>query len=105
MRLVYRNKYIDLIECKSFFSRFKGNMLKKEISNALLFNHCSSIHTFFMKKCIDVILCDKDNVILYYYQSVGPNRIILPKKGVSKVYELPAYCFDNIHIKDRLEVK
>ena len=37
----------------------------KNINKALLFNHCNSIHTFFMKSNIDVILCNKDNKILW----------------------------------------
>lgn len=104
MELIYNNKKIKLIECKSFYSRFKGFMLCNNIDKSLLFNHCNSIHTFFMKNNIDVIMCNKDNVILYYYKDLGKNKIILPKKGVSKVYETPNNYF-NIKINDKLEVK
>ncbi|MBQ2872480.1 MAG: DUF192 domain-containing protein [Bacilli bacterium] len=69
-------------------------MLKKKIDYALLFNNCNSIHTFFMKKNIDVIMCDKNNVILYYYNDLAKNRIILPKKNVNKTIELPVNFFD-----------
>ena len=79
-------------------------MCKKNINYALLFNHCNSIHTFFMKENIDVILCDKDNNILYYYNNLSRNKVILPKKNVSKVYELPVNYFD-IKVKDKLEVR
>lgn len=79
-------------------------MFQRNIDHALFFDHCNSIHTFFMKEAIDVILCDKENRILYYYAHVLPNRIILPKKGVSRVYELPSFYFD-IHINDRLEIR
>ena len=103
MKIIYKDKEIDLIECNSFYSRFKGFMLCKNIDKALLFNHCSSIHTFFMYNNIDVIMCDKDNVILYYYKNLGKNNVILPKKGVSKVFETPANYF-NINIGDKLEV-
>ena len=103
MKLVYKNKDIELIECKSFYSRFMGFMGKKSIDNALLFNRCNSIHTFFMKENIDVIMCDKNNVVKYYYAKLGKNRIILPKIGVYKVFELPTLYFD-IKIGDELEV-
>ncbi len=104
MKLIYQNKEIELVECKSFFSRLKGFMFQKNINKALLFNRCSSVHTFFMKEKIDIILCDKNNKILYYYPEVQPNHVILPKKNVYRVYELPIYYY-NIQIQDELEVK
>ena len=76
----------------------------KDINHALLFKKCNSIHTFFMISNIDVVLCNNDNVILYYYKNVTPNRVILPKKGVTRVYELPVNYFD-IKVDDMLEVK
>ena len=104
MKLKHNNETIELKECKSFFTRFRGFMFKKNINKALLFNHCNSIHTFFMYKNIDVIMCNKDNIILYYYKNLSKNRVILPKKGVSIVYETPANYFNNIKIMDKLEV-
>ena len=104
LKLIYQNKEIDLVECKSFFSRFKGFMLKKNINFALLFKKCNSIHTFFMKEAIDVIFCNEDNIILYYYKNLSPGKVILPKKGATRVFELPVNYFD-INISDKLEVK
>lgn len=104
MKLRYNNKEIKLVDCKSFFSRFKGFMMCKDINQALLFKKCNSIHTFFMLSNIDVILCNEDNVILYYYKDVKPNRVILPKSGVTRVYELPVDYFD-VRINDKLEVE
>lgn len=104
MELIYENKKINLVECKTFFSRFKGFMLKKNIDKALLFDNCNSIHTFFMKENIDVILCNKENEILYYYSNLPPNKIIFPKKNVTKVFELPPKYF-NVKLKERLEIQ
>ena len=89
MKLVYDKKEIAISECKSFFSRLKGFMFVREIDHALLFNRCNSIHTFFMKANIDVIMCDKDNKILYYYHDLGNGKIIFPKRNVYKTIELP----------------
>lgn len=94
MELVYQNKKIKIIECNTFYSRLIGFMFKKKIEHALLFNRCNSIHTFFMKSNIDVIMCDKDNKIIYYYNNLSKNRIILPKKNVYKTIELPVNFFD-----------
>ncbi len=81
-----------------------GFMGKKNIDNSLMFNKCNSIHTFFMKENIDVIMCDNNNKILFYYKDFKKNRIILPKKNVKKVFETPRLYF-NIKLGDYLEVK
>ena len=94
MKLKYNNKEIELKECKSFYSRFMGFMFRKNINSSLLFDRCNSIHTFFMKENIDVIMCDKENNILYFYKNLPKNRIIWPKKRVAKVYETPSGYFD-----------
>ena len=104
MKLKYQDKGIELIECKSFFSRFKGFMMTKNINHALLFKKCNSIHTFFMIENIDVLFCNEDNLILYYYRNVSPNRVLLPKKGVTRVYELPVNYFD-IKVNTLVEVE
>ena len=104
MKLVYKNKEITLYECKSFYTRLKGFMFTKEIDKALLFNKCNSIHTFFMRANIDVIMCDKENNILYYYPNLAKNRIIWPKKGVNKTIELPVDYY-KIKINDKIIIK
>lgn len=104
MKLVYKNKDIDLYECKNFFSRLKGFMFTKNIDKALLFDRCNSIHTFFMKENIDVIMCDRDNRVLFFYKDLSRNKIILPKKGVTKVFETPSNYFD-IVINEKVMIK
>lgn len=104
MKLFYDGNGIEITECKSFFSRFKGFMFKENIKDALLFNRCNSIHTFFMKENIDVIMCDQDNVIKYYFKDFGRNKIILPKKNACKTIELPTNVFNfKINTKIRME--
>ena len=104
MELVYKNKKITLNECVRFFERLKGFMFEKNINRALLFNRCNSIHTFFMKSNIDVIMCNKENVVLYYFKDLKKNRIILPKKNVYKTIELPTNYFD-IRVNERILIK
>lgn len=104
MKLSDGKKDIELKNCKSFFSRFKGFMFKKNINKALLFNRCNSIHTFFMKSNIDVIMCNDNNEILYLYKNLKKNKIILPKKNVKKVFETPSYYFD-IEIGKKMIIK
>ena len=66
-------------------------------------NHCNSIHTFFMQTNIDVIMCDKDNNILYYFNNLSKNKVILPKKNVYKTIELPVNYY-NIKINKRIKI-
>lgn len=103
MKLVYHDKKIDIYECKTFLKRFKGLMGKRNIDYAIYFNKCNSIHTFFMKENIDVIMCDKDNKILYFYKNLSKNKIILPKKNVYRVIETPSNYF-NIKLNDEIRM-
>ncbi len=104
MKLLYNNKSIDLYECNTFFSRLRGFMFCKKIDKALLFNKCNSIHTFFMYSDIDVIMCDRDNKVLYYYRNLKKNRVILPKKNVYRVLETPP-CYFDIKVGDKIVIK
>ena len=94
MILAYNDKEINLKECKSFFRRLKGFMFKRNINYALFFDKCNSIHTFFMKENIDIIMCDKNNNIMFYYRNIGKRKIIWPKRGVTRVFETPSCFFD-----------
>lgn len=79
-------------------------MFRKNINSSLLFDKCNSIHTFFMKENIDVIMCDKNNYVLYFYKDLSKNKIIWPKKGVAKVFETPSGYFD-IEIGKKMIIK
>ncbi len=80
---------MKIVICKSFFKRLIGFIGQKQVNYGLCFPKCNSIHTFFMRINIDVIMTDKNNLILYIFKNVKPNRIILPKKGVYYTYEFP----------------
>lgn len=85
-------KYFEeykLIECKSIIKRFMGLMFKRNFDYGLLFNNCNSIHTFFMKKDIDVIFLDKYDNIIKRYNGVKKNKILICK-GSKKVIEIPS---------------
>ena len=90
MHILINKKKYNLIECNDFYSRFKGLMFVKDFDYCIMFKKCNSIHTFFMSTCIDVVMTDKDDNVLYIFKSVKPWRVILPKKNVYSVYELPA---------------
>ena len=89
MKLVLKEKEINIIECKKFKDKLIGLMFKKNFNYGICLKRCSSIHTFFMREKIDVIMTNKNLKILYIYNNFKKNRIILPKKGVYYTFELP----------------
>lgn len=73
-----------------FFSRFRGLMGRRGLpgDEAILFPRCDSIHTFFMRFPIDVLLVSKEGVVVEVRESLRPWRMLLPKRGVKHVVEL-----------------
>ena len=103
MYLFVNKKKIEIIDCLSFSSRLMGFMFQKDkIKAGKRFPKCNSIHTFFMKQEIDVIMTDKNNKIVKIFK---PNRIILPQKNVYYTYELPVGVSNFYKVNDILEIK
>lgn len=94
MKVISENKIYDVIECKSFFKKFKGFMFdKKQRNYGLCFNNCS-IHTFFCLQPLDIIFLDKDFNVLFFYSRVKSNRIIFKKKDVKYILEFSSDLLD-----------
>ena len=90
MKLVINNKeIIDIKVADTSFTRIKGLMFKKEINKGLLIKPCSSIHTFFMRKNIDVLFLDKQGVIIKMIHSMKPWKISPFVLKAKAVIELP----------------
>lgn len=87
MQICVNNQKINIKICKNFKDRLMGLMFKENIT-PLCFPHCNSIHTFFMKKEIDVIMTDKTNKVIGVYKKVPKNKIITNHKAYY-TYELP----------------
>lgn len=103
MKLIVNNKDYNLVIAKSFFKKLMGLMFKKEIDENLVFIHCSSIHTFFMRKDIDVIFFDKNKNFLEIHKNVKKNKILICK-GAYYTVEVKSNLIDfknnNIRLKD-----
>ena len=95
MYVLIGKKKFELIDCISFYSRFRGLMFTRSFDYCMRFKKCNSIHTFFMSTIIDVIMTDKDDNVLYIFKDVKPWRVILPKRDVYNVYELPSGSIKN----------
>ena len=75
---------------RSFFSRFFGLMGRKQIAGdeGILFPKCNSIHTFFMRFPIDVLLVSPDGKVVEVKEGLRPWRMLMPRRGVKHVVEL-----------------
>ena len=94
---------IKIINANTFFKRFKGLMLKKDIDFAILFCNLkdSSIHTHFMRSEIDVYFLDKDNIV-FEKATLKPWKFYKPKKQATYILETKKDCL-KIEIGDKLE--
>ena len=94
---------MEVKEAKTFTQKLKGLMFQKKFDYILKFK-TNGIHTFFMKTNIDVILTDKNGKIMYIYRNLKPNKIILHKKGVKYIFEMPINYLNNKKIGDKLNL-
>ena len=92
MKVIVNNKEIKLIDANSFYKRLIGFMFKKNINYCLRFK-TNSIHTFFMKENIDIVMTDINNNVLYIFKNLKKNKIII-KKDVYYTYEFPNNFID-----------
>ena len=104
MYIIHNDKKINVVIANTFFKRLKGFMFKKNIDYCIYFPRCNSIHTFFMKENIDVVMTDKDNKILKIEKNVAKNKFVSCKKA-SNTYEFPSNSViynigDKIKIED-----
>jgi uncharacterized membrane protein (UPF0127 family) len=77
---------------KSFLARFLGLMGRKMIpaDEAVFFPKCNSIHTFFMRFPIDVILLNREGQVVEIIAAMRAWRMILPRRQVRHVIEMRA---------------
>ncbi len=80
-----------LKDCRTFWSRLKGYMFDQEpMVQAVLLNHCSSIHTFGMRFALDVFFLDESNRVLQEIRDVLPGKLLFSIKGTKHVLETPS---------------
>lgn len=112
MKLINSSKNITLIEklerATSLYARMKGLLGRNELPSdeALMINHCSSIHTFYMKFAVDVVFVDRKMVVKKIYKNVKPWRLVSPIWGAHSVIEFAGGALEklNIEIGDQLNV-
>lgn len=69
---------------RSLFDRGTGLLCKKFINgkmDAMIFERCNSLHTFFMKYKFDAFFVDKSKKVIKLYKDARPWRIFNAKNG------------------------
>lgn len=94
MKILINNQTIFLDKANNPLKRFFGLMGKKNIKTGIYFPKCNSIHTFFMKEEIDVIMTDKNMKIVLTKENVKKNKIIYKKEAYHTI-ELPKNIINN----------
>jgi uncharacterized membrane protein (UPF0127 family) len=98
----------DLEIASDLFSRAKGLLGKKQISNqqGLWIHDCNSIHTFLMNFSIDCIFLDSKLKVKSLKSNIKPGRLVWPQWGAKSVIEVSAGQIQsmNIQIGDELHV-
>lgn len=87
----------------NFIKRFKGLMLKKDFTEALLFTNLkdSSVHTHFMRFEIDIYFLD-ENMIVFEKITLKPWKFYKPKKQARYILETKKNKL-KLKIGDKLE--
>lgn len=75
---------------RKFFERFCGLMFKKQISDSdvIVFPRCNSIHTFFMRDCIDVIFVGQSGAVIRIVEGLKPWRLLWPQAKAQHCIEM-----------------
>ena len=96
---------MKIIVADTFKDKLLGLMNKTNIDYGLLIKNCKSIHTYFMKEPIDVLLLDKDNRILFINRNVKKNKILIyHTKKESNILELPNNTSINLKVNDIVDL-
>lgn len=112
MKLVnIRNKNVLASNMKvadSFYTKLVGLTFKDELPNcdAMLFNQCNSIHTFFMRFSIDVLFLSKKNKVVKIIRNFKPWRLTRMYFKATKCIEFPDGSLpEDLNIGDEIEVR
>ena len=75
--------------CGMLFRRFVCGKF-----DALVFNRCGSVHTFFMRFPLDLVFLDKNNCVVSIRKKCPPGRVVFGGRGAVCVIELPPGAID-----------
>ncbi|MBR7104805.1 MAG: DUF192 domain-containing protein [Lentisphaeria bacterium] len=74
------------------FTRLRGMLWRRFVCgkfDALVFEHCNSVHTCFMGYPLDLVFIDGERKVVSVCKRVPPWRVICGGRGARAVIELP----------------
>ena len=105
MKLVVKNKKINIIECNRFFKRFVSFKFKFEtIDYGLYFPHKKSANTYLFCQKVDLCFTDKNQKILYLYKDVPSEQVVIHLKA-KNVWILPLGTVLKLNTGDTLKIE
>lgn len=75
---------------------------KKKLTYGLYFPKCSSLHTFFMRQPIDILMINSHHQIVAYYKNVKPWKIISNQQACACL-EFSTGILKNITISSQIK--
>lgn len=104
MKIIIDERKINLKYANTFQLRLCGLMGKRNINYGIIFPNCNSIHTFFMKEEIDILMLDENYQIKKIYISFPKNHLLY-KKNIKYVVELPKNSIKNLKVNDYIKIE
>lgn len=99
---VTQNRVISVSPCYavSFRTRFRG-MIGRCFKgfDAMVFEHCSAVHTCFMRINLDIVFLNRENKICGLFPAVEPWRLRIAAKGGQTVIEMPEGAIARYNLK------
>lgn len=89
-----------------FFTRFLGLMGRRTLpaDHALLFPRCNSVHTFFMRFAIDVVVVDAQGEVVHVTE-MRPWRLMMPRARAKHIIEMLAGRAEDLGIRPGVRLK
>ncbi len=105
MKVQIGNQILEIKACTNFHSRCLGMMgKKKKCAVGFYFPKCKSLHTFFMRQNIDIIMVNQNNQIVAFYPNAKPWHIFYSKKAYA-CYEFSTGILNTVSIGDSIILK
>ena len=102
MRLINKTKITtissQIVEAKTWKQKVFGLTIAHN-PYPICFNTHLGIHTFGMKYAIDVLILNKESIVVKVKQNLEPNRVLLWNPIYSTVIELPTGTIKNTQTK------
>lgn len=91
-------KSVEVLELTDIWSKARG-LISADKIRPVCFKTRWGIHTFFMKKPIDVVILDSQDRVVVIKSKLLPNRFFIWNPRYYKVFELPAGSMGELHVR------